>query len=306
MNQLILGPGMFRLVLALLVLLSHISRFQSGRIAVILFFLLSGYWVSSLWLRKDREAHVLYFYTNRFLRIWPLYFVVALATAVGFGWHPSLTTFTLLGIATASPSGKIGVEWSLDIELQFYLLLPLIHVLLSRLPPLATLLLALLGSLVGWGLSAWLEVETVFKYLPAFLTGVVIYRQGIHAGPRTATLSLIAFMAMTVLLFLLPATKSGIIKTGVDSINEDLVAMIWAVPLLPYVVASIRKKSDQFDRMVGDFSYPLYLAHWPVISFCLQNGTGKPLAAALGISISLLLFFLIDRPFERIRRRALS
>ncbi len=94
MNQLILSPGMFRLVLALLVLLSHISRLQSGRIAVVLFFLLSGFWVSSLWLRKERQAHILRFYANRFLRIWPIYFIVAMAAAIGLSsrWQRPLAS----------------------------------------------------------------------------------------------------------------------------------------------------------------------------------------------------------------------
>ena len=39
------GPGVIRLILAALVMFSHMSRFQVGRIGVLLFFFLSGYWV---------------------------------------------------------------------------------------------------------------------------------------------------------------------------------------------------------------------------------------------------------------------
>jgi len=51
-NAWIAPPGLFRFLLALAVVVSHLSKLDIGRMAVLLFFFLSGYWVSKIWITK--------------------------------------------------------------------------------------------------------------------------------------------------------------------------------------------------------------------------------------------------------------
>ncbi len=297
---------MFRLMLAGMVVVSHASRFQTGRAAVILFFVLSGFWVSDLWLRKEGKGGSLsHFYLNRVLRIWPFYLAVALPVAWYFGQNLGLTSIILLGVASFGSDGGIGVEWSLDIELQFYLILPLIHFLASRLSSTVGVALAVVASVLGWLLDSQFGIATALKYLPAFVAGLVVYRLMLRANVREAMFSVGAFGVMTVILAAVPLTRPALLKIGIDPIDEDLVAMLWVVPLLPYVVASLRAPSSKLDRFMGDYSYPLYLVHAPVLTALHAVGVGKPGALAAAFLLALLMFVLVDRPLEMFRRRLL-
>ena len=46
------GPGLLRLTLALFVVVSHLTRYEIGRPAVFVFFMLSGYWVMKMYAEK--------------------------------------------------------------------------------------------------------------------------------------------------------------------------------------------------------------------------------------------------------------
>ncbi len=132
----LLGPGMLRFILAAMVVVSHLTSLNIGRPAVLLSFMLSGYWVSRL--LAGWQASVPAFYVSRTLRVWPLYAVVTVlawllhAHAEAVRPEGLWSALTLLGLA-ARAGDVIGVSWSLDIELQFCLALPLLAPLLIHL-----------------------------------------------------------------------------------------------------------------------------------------------------------------------------
>ena len=71
------GPGHFRVLLAALVVVSHMSSVEIGRPAVFVFFMLSGYWVLRMYEQKYRPAAPVWvFYLSRIMRVW-----LAFATA---------------------------------------------------------------------------------------------------------------------------------------------------------------------------------------------------------------------------------
>ncbi len=57
-TSVVLPPGQFRLLLAFAVVLSHISNFDVGRLAVMLFFALSGYWTARIWEEKFEARRI--------------------------------------------------------------------------------------------------------------------------------------------------------------------------------------------------------------------------------------------------------
>jgi peptidoglycan/LPS O-acetylase OafA/YrhL len=294
-------------MLATAVMVAHLSSLDIGRIAVLLFFYLSGYWVTKIWDEKFEGRDALRFYASRWLRIAPLYYLaLLLAAAVVFHRAIPAPSLTLLGVASANGQ-PLPVAWSLDVELQFYLLLPLLAPLLGLRGASAALVAAAL-VLAGWEsfylTDPWSHwpggVMTVFQYLPCFALGALTHRTGWKPTERTAMLSLGAFGAMTFITSLTP-----FIRTTEVPFDHDIYDFFWMLPLLPYVACSLAVRSSPLDRHLGNVSYPLYLIHAPMIVF-IEMHVGRGLApkaitfaAAMGLAVAI--YWLIDRPMDRWR-----
>ena len=116
------------------------NLFHAGYIGVFMFFVLSGF----LFYNKFRsgQLHLLKYFKNRLLRIYPAYFVVivlsficlktfdiANATSTDFIQTLFLYFYSLNG----NYSPILPVSWSLEIEFVFYLLVPfLVYIIRSR------------------------------------------------------------------------------------------------------------------------------------------------------------------------------
>ncbi|MFZ5719189.1 MAG: acyltransferase family protein [Pseudomonadota bacterium] len=295
----VLPPGAFRVLLAFAVVAAHITDLNIGRLAVMMFFFLSGFWIADIWAKRFGPSSVGRFYLSRYLRIAPL-FVIATGLAVWLRQAPAdLNTFNLLGLASRGPH-PTPVAWSLDIELQFYLLAPVLLALLTRAP-----WLTLAGSLPVLAFGYWLHGEhgafTVLKYLPAFLLGALTFQLDWRPSRRLALISLGAFLAVSAGLAFTPLFW----KTAAQGTPRDLYAMIWMLPLLPYMAHSLRIKSSPFDRVLSDLTYPLYLIHPLVIYLAHQYVDGMALKAAAVVVSTLVAAALlgIDRPIDAWRRR---
>lgn len=301
MPRLILPPGAFRLVLAAAVMASHLSGYDVGRLAVILFFCLSGYWTARIWDEKFTDGGVVRFYASRYLRIAPLFFLATLSAAWVRGMDLGLVNLTLLGLASApSAQDPTQVSWSLDIELQFYLLLPLILPLIRANPGMAVVA-SVVACAAGVGLEAWTGAVTVLKYMPAFVLGAVTHVVRYQPSERAAHLSLIAFAALTALAVLTPFFR----KDTPDPFDRDLFALVWCLPLLPYAARSLMIRSSPVDRDLGNLSYPLYLFH-PAVIFVGHDIFGRGLPAKVAIVLlasvaALAVYRYVDRPLDKVR-----
>lgn len=301
MKGLVLYPGAFRLFLASLVLLSHVSGLETGRLGVALFFVLSGYWISDLWDRQGGPGMIPLFLLNRFLRIWPLYMLVMVAAALWFRTPLGLSNFTIFGVASNHRPNPLGVEWSLDIEAQFYALLPILMLLNVR------LLLLAIPCALAWWIDYQFGVRTVFLFAPAFAAGMLIYRSKTKPLIISPMVSLAAFAALTALIYAIPALRGNLFKSQPDLLQVDVFAMLWLAPLLPYVAGSLRLKSSPLDRHVGNLAYPLYLVHFPILhAFGLTGLVEKMLVSALAFGVAVLLYILVDVPIEKGRYASLD
>lgn len=126
--------------------------FEQAALGVQFFFVLSGFLITRIVLREqgqEKGFDIRLFWLRRVLRIWPVYFLVAalggLAAATGWTdfampnnqWPLILTfleNFDLLHlIQQGLPYGRIvSVLWSVSIEEQFYLVYPLLLILVPR------------------------------------------------------------------------------------------------------------------------------------------------------------------------------
>lgn len=123
-----------------------------GDLGVLFFFILSGFLITYLLFQEGSAFGRIglgNFYMRRLLRIWPLYY---LSVGIGFWLFPLLFSQHALPasqnsdigmylifagnfdhIQTGAPTnGLLGVQWSVAVEEQFYLIWPLLFLLLGR------------------------------------------------------------------------------------------------------------------------------------------------------------------------------
>jgi peptidoglycan/LPS O-acetylase OafA/YrhL len=326
------GPGFLRLVLAALVLVQHFSSFDYGGWAVFVFFVLSGYWVSRMYMGKYRQGRAPWrsFVLNRYIRLLPVYLACLVLASAAYSYAQILPDFArnpawwlraLPIVGSLAQPMLIAPFWSLDIEFQFYLIAPLIvvlmHRLLNRRAVIATAVFAL--AAVGFCFIGWTELTSpkpklILYFLGFFLGGIAIHRLGYVATRRAALASLGALVVGAAVLTAYPGTRGifiSLIDAKLMALNPGISAIgtFVALPLISRIVA---RKSSPLDLHFGNFSYALYAFHIiPATIYYTWYGhlhssmRRGPLAVALTAAIigSLVVYLCIDRPFENLRRR---
>jgi len=313
-----LGPGGFRFLLAWMVVVEHVSRFEIGKVAVMAFFTLSGYWVTRVFVERYSHARqgVWVFYLARFLRIWPLYATIFLI--VLFLWlimplqlPPDFwVALPILGVASHGID-IIGVTWSLDVELQFYLLLPVI-VLLRGFPSSPNKAIIVLGGALIWACGLFLgwryEFETALRYLPLFLAGAAIFLFDLNVGRTAARISVTAFILAGGGATLVPALTPFVIYGSGSDLADKTFALFWGLLLIPFIMFNVRQPSGRMDRHLGNLSYVIYLVHYPtgeVANEVLGRSMSDPeklVYFVVVLLLSLSLYVLFDMRYEKWRR----
>ncbi|MDO6739307.1 acyltransferase [Wenyingzhuangia sp. 2_MG-2023] len=276
-----LKPGLVRFILASLVVLFHVTKnVFVGGMAVFCFFILSGYWVALMYEKKYKKCQksLFVFYASRLLRLAPVFYLLSLLNFIMIYYYKKelLTKIDLLEtkgvLYTLSNVFLIGYNqlkiqplvpaWSLDIEMQFYLLVPFLLVIMnSKIKRIACLLFSFLLMLV---LVYYFEdtfiSKTVLKYLVYFLIGIAIYKSKIKFKVRTEMIFNIVFFTILGLHYIIPDVFH-LVKTTENSYNEYFNIAI-SFLLIPFLANSVLKKSDERDALLGGMSYTLYLSHW--------------------------------------------
>ena len=285
-----------RAVAVLSVVIYHAfpSGLAGGFVGVDVFFVISGYLISRI-LFREIESHrfsLASFYCRRVRRIFPaLAACLAAVLAYGFvvllpselaqvGKHVFFGASFLSNLALWSESGYFDGAaslkpllhlWSLGVEEQFYILWPALLWMAFRLKAATGRMMAAL-FLVSFAANiafSFIDISSAF-YLPIsrfweLLAGAALaWRRDVTlnlsvrnllslAGIGAILISAVFFtseMRFPGWLALLPvAGSAAIIVAGPDSIANRIIL------------------SNRAAISVGLISYPLYLWHWPLISF---------------------------------------
>ena len=338
------------------------TRLTGGFVGVDIFFVISGYLISSIIFQQvsaDRFSY-LQFYARRAKRIFPALIAVLLAS-YAFGWFQLLgDEFALLGKHVAGGAGFVAnlllwsetgyfdsaAEakpllhlWSLAVEEQFYFVWPFLIVLAWRfrlkLPLMILAIIAIsfvlnLVTVQGDSSAAFYSPLTRFWEL---LTGSLLayastawHSSSEGAGwprlrallnhPVTTPASQRLKNAMSVL-------GMALVVTAITCFNSALLFPgWWAVPPTLgafFVIAAGPQAwlnrwvlSNQVLVWFGLISFPLYLWHWPLLSFARMVEGDKPglqvrLAAVLAsIVLAWLTYRLIERPIRFGQRHRLT
>ncbi|MCY1021025.1 acyltransferase family protein [Pyxidicoccus sp. MSG2] len=161
----------------------------NGFLGVDVFFVLSGFLITSLLLQEWSRTGTLsfkHFYLRRALRLLPaLYFFVAILCIVAavFGWKATLGPKPWLSIGSTlfyfsnwiQDIGGLSITWSLSVEEQFYILWPPTLFLLLRrgvrLPVILGGLVLVVALVGGWRLALWSSQVASEGVMAAFTQG---------------------------------------------------------------------------------------------------------------------------------------
>lgn len=317
--------GLLRLFLAYMVLLSHagvrIATYNGGVVAVIVFYLISGYVMAGL-LRRHYATprRIPIFYADRLLRLFPQYLAYAGATLAWFWLSGTTTQFltrnpnsldlfynlTVIPLNFFMYNGSdaftlIPPGWSLGAELQFYLLAPLM-LLWPRVG------MALAAVSLGLHVGAWHGVLDTDWYGYRLLAGVLwVFGLGMvmfHAHrnrPRLA--SALAWGApLLALLVYLYLRRLGLHTAPYH--QEVLIGWGLGVPLLHWAG---RFKGNTLDHIAGDVSYGVFLNHFLLIWLLFPAPERTPLQlgalALCSFALSWATQHWLEKPVLAWRRR---
>lgn len=304
--------------------------FAGGQIGVDIFFVLSGFLITSL-IAEEHHAtgrvRLRNFYGRRALRILPVLVVVVcvaelLALTLGSpanrantvraaplallfvqNWDLALHQASLLG-------GYLGHTWSLSIEEQFYLVWPIVLIGLLRFTTTRRALLACLGlAVAGQLLSVALWAGGAASYFVYFgtpthgsmlLVGCALALLWLERRPSLSTPTLVAAGAFTALaLALAPPGPLPELGAGLCA----CVLIVGAVRDQPPALLN-----SAVLRWIGRRSYGMYLWGLAIDAGVADTGIAPgPLRLAIDVAVTFAVaeisYVVIERPFLSLKGR---
>lgn len=335
-------------VLAVVAFHAGLKPATGGWLGVDIFFVLSGYLITLILLReRDRTGTVSLrdFWVRRLLRLYPALLLTLVLGAVFYTTIGDGGTFVGY-IRTAGAAGlyvenfvwglggdelgRLGHTWSLAVEMQFYLVWPVLLVwMLQRKLRLAPMILG--GIVVSYGLyvlqsapnldrfpaAYYLPWTRSFELLLGALVAVLLAARARTAEPATET----------------PARRwvgwligigFGVVLLGAwtDSIWINQRAILWESPAAALLTVALIVHLDRVRNRgvgsllawapvawIGSVSYGVYLFHYPVIRV-LQDHTDITeakvmfvVALPLTLAIAAMSWRYVEQPALRMKSR---
>jgi peptidoglycan/LPS O-acetylase OafA/YrhL len=323
-----------------------------GWVGVDLFFVLSGYLIGNqlfAGLSKRRELSLSRFYVRRALRTWPVFWLVLAAhfvfpVAMGGKPPPPLWRFlTFTQNYQLQPGTAFSHAWSLCVEEQFYLFLPLVVLLAlklgSRTVQAWLLLLALLVVGIGarwvlWNAHGLESTGQMTGYYPNVYYGSLGRFDEFLPGIAVALLKNYhpmlwqRLMARGVALFGAGLAATAAVLYGVlnhyciDGYGYPFFMSVFGYSLLAIafalLVASALSPHSPLQRVripgayqLALWSYSIYLTHKPLgfilksnlAPYALQQPALVLVIAAASLALGAALYRLVEVPFMQLRDR---
>jgi peptidoglycan/LPS O-acetylase OafA/YrhL len=326
---------------------------NAGWIGVQLFFVLSGFLITGILLDAQGAPHQLRnFYIRRVLRIFPVYYVFLLIAfvllpAIGLlpAWlavsHKHQIWYWLYLINWSEPylpGVELGHLWSLAVEEQFYILWPFVVATL-RPRALVWICLAMIFSAPATRTLLILQdpttaLKSAYMFLPARWDALALgallaigmrdklWIEHLRAwAPRVAFFLSFAILAQIALLREFPPVSGpvGILNQTTSALLFAALIFVSIVPKSLGTQSLQRRLLSEPLRLVGKYSYAMYIFHIPVrylwfdslgILPAQQEGW-KQLASItwnfagvfmISMALATVSWLAIEQPFLRMKR----
>jgi peptidoglycan/LPS O-acetylase OafA/YrhL len=277
-----------------------------GQFGVLIFFVHTSL---VLMMSMERNSGAVNFYIRRFFRIYPLsMLVVGLVTVLHIPPHPAreyawlgtfnlLSNFALTMNLTHSPMA-LAPLWSLPIEVQMYVLLPLLFLLTRTKHAIRNLLLAWIALLpLAYFQPLMTGPHNVLRFAPCFVPGVIAYVLLSKWKPKLPWLFWPPFIL---------AVYAGFQLFDPRGYGwAECLALGLAIPLFREVqVRWIRGAAGA----IAKYSYGIYLFHLIAIYYCFDWMTGPTWLRVVGsiaftAVASVASYHVLEEPLIEYGRR---
>lgn len=340
--------GIYRTVLAIIVVIHHLGYIPIvGHFSVHGFFILSGFLMTTIMHERYHYCFegIKKFYVNRALRLYPQNFIMLFLSClvVAFFGNEIASSFRSHLYMPSSVS-----EWAQNLSLIYFDFYPN-SVSPRLLPPTWALTVELFFYvLIGLGLSknkfltiCWCLLTVVYFLLThlydlpyqeryssilagslGFSIGAMLYyfKDALLSKITTRSIKLpVALFAATIINMFLGALCHYFDLENAFYLFFYSNYLLNALTILSLLKVEISNGLRLADSKIGDYSYPLYLVHWPiglVVSMVIfgrpinQFSVGSITVALVGlIAATILSYFTIryiDKPIEKLRRKLKS
>jgi peptidoglycan/LPS O-acetylase OafA/YrhL len=284
-----------------------LSPIMVGDTAVLFFFALSGYVLSS----KNFNESAIRWISKRFLRLYPVYFVAWILGAIAIYLRsPELLNrkvlvFGIIGFQSVDPKISLVVNaplWSLSVEIIYAFVL---YFLIRFQAQPAFLLLVPLGQ-IAWFFYPWSPLARALSF---FVIGIFLRSEQVSriVLPQKKIKNLLILMG----IWFLSWGAYQILELPNSSSGE--IAKLLLVSSIIFLVSKveIRGKWAELSIKLGERSFCIYAFHYPVLLafhhfFGPHNLQGLILYFTSSIFFSFLLaelaYRVLDKPSHRIAR----
>jgi len=290
---------------------------HSGHLGVDSFFVISGFVITATLLRSNGtlKTRITGFYKKRVRRIFPASIYIAILTGFAcFLFLPRIylknylfdTAASLFMVANIHFANN-GIDymqdtldaspflhyWSLGVEEQFYLVWPIFLLSLFRWKIIYYVSLPVLYvvSIITTQVHPTLSFYSPTSRAWEFLVGAYVATLPKYNGKKCYRIIILSISALVLLGSLYLPTSSN------NKFQPVTVSIVLAVGTLIYVGFSNRYLSPV--KHVGNFSFTLYLVHWPIIAILVSYFTNFSSIQKVGIIIfSIILAWLLSENIE--------
>jgi len=294
-----------------------------------LFFVISGFILglpfAAHYLKGAAPVNLRKYYLRRLTRLEPPYIVALLvllilnaaikgAPTAGFYPHFAASLFYLHNLIYGTSSLAMGVAWSLEIEVQFYLLVPLLTLVFairSRTVRRSSIVLLILAALAGRALFMHSPRTSlsILAYLQFFLVGFLLADVFLaswgEVPRRNLAWDLVALAGWPLLFVILHS------RVLADWLFPAWIFLLYCAAFRGRLVN--RFFSNRWIAAIGGMCYSIYLLHYEVISAVgrLTRRLGETAPYWIYLSLQLMLigaaivvicgvyFVVIEKPCMR-------
>lgn len=312
-----------RTIAVALVILNHagFTFFSGGFIGVDVFFVLSGFLITSIIYPKiqDKTFEFGWFLSRRIRRLMPVLFVVMGITALVFSFillptdlvlfYKSLVSISLYAgnfffwiehggyFAGTAQEVPLLHTWSLAVEEQYYFVWPLILIFLLKVFNVnKTIIISILGLAFATWFSQWATEVTVgaayyllptrfFELLAGSCLAMVWHKCQMN---NSASHHVLSIFGLALILYSAITLNEHSAFPGYNALYPVIGTILLIVSRKGIVNSLLSLKPIVY---LGAISYSLYLWHWPILVFARYTAIDMTLSTQI---VSIVLTFILS------------
>ncbi len=306
---------------------------KGGFIGVDIFFVISGFIITKIIMdNKIENFSLLYFYERRIKRIIPLLSVVLIISIISLFFifdffllnkniNASISIFSAISnfyfwssavlYQFAEENNLINLHfWSLSIEMQFYILFPLLFIFFRKnekflhLFVLCFLILSYLFVVKIYKVHNFFNFYNSFSRVFEFFSGAMIffYSSKLKNFVNEKFHLSLYFLGLVILFIYLQFLQN-------EAFHPSPYAPVFIISLALMIIFNndnSLKKLKKYFSYLGKISYSLYLWHFPILviaSYSLSELTDlhKIILIAICFLFSIISYFLVEKKFREIK-----